>query len=86
MWNETELYDVLWNTYGDTIDDEDLNGIAAFNMLIVGSVEEGIEDEMIAYAKSNPDATIQDVTKYYLSLIPQLEYTDDDDDDDDDDE
>ena len=79
-WNETEIYDVLWDTYGYAIDDGDLNGVAGFNMLIVGSIEEGIEDEMIAYAKRNPNATIQDVTKYYLSLITPLEYTDDEDD------
>lgn len=76
MWNETEVYDVLWDTYGDSIADGDRDQILNLNSIVFGAVEEGIEDEMIAFAHEHPDASLQEVTLYYLSFVPPLEYTD----------
>lgn len=86
MWNETEVYDVLWDTYGDSIADGDTDQILNLNTIVLGAVEDGIEEEMIAFAHEHPGASLQEVERYYLSLIPPLEYADVDEEDEGDEE
>lgn len=75
MEKYSEVYDVMWDTYGDAIEDKD---VKEFNILILGAEQYGVETEMIEFSKSNPDATLQGLWSYFDSIIPDIEYTDDD--------
>ena len=76
MGKYSEVYDVMWDTYGDTIDDKDVKD---FNILILGAEQYGVETEMIEFSKINPYATLQELWSYFNSITPDIEYTDDDD-------
>ena len=45
----SEVYDVMWDTYGEAIDDKD---VKEFNILILGAEQYGVEEEMIAFSKA----------------------------------
>lgn len=77
MGEYSEAYDVMWDTYGDAIEDKD---VKEFNILILGAEQYGVEEEMIEFSKSNPNATLQELWSYFYSITPDIEYTDDEDD------
>ena len=57
--------------------------IADFLYIINGHDQDGLEPEMLEFAKENPDATVKELIEYYESLDPKIvtEYDDDDEDD-----
>ena len=76
MGKYSEVYDVMWDTYGDAIEDKD---VKEFNILILGAEQYDVEAEMIAFSKSHPGATLQELWTYFDSITPDVEYTDEDD-------
>ena len=77
MGKYSEVYDVMWDTYGDMIRDSD---VKEFNILILGAEQYGVESEMIEFSKNNPNATLPELWSHFHSVIPDMEYTDDEDD------
>ena len=78
MGKYSEVYDVMLDTYGEAIDDKD---VKEFNILILGAEQYGVEEEMIAFSKSNPNATLSELWTYFDSITPDMEYTDGDEED-----
>jgi len=81
--SRSKAYDVMWDTYGDSIKDEEVKD---FNILILGVEQYDVEEEMIEFAKSNPNATLQELWYYFFSITPDIEFVDDDEDEDDEDD
>lgn len=77
MRKYSEVYDVMWDTYGDTIEDKD---VKEFNILIIGAEQYGVDTEMIEFSKNNPDATLKELWEYFHSITKKIEYTDGEDD------
>lgn len=57
--------------------------IADLLYIVNGPAQDGLEPEMLEFAKENPDATVKELIEYYESLDPKIvtEYDDDDEDD-----
>ena len=72
----------MWDTYGDKVGDT-WKEIVGFNMLIIASLDDDLEEEMIAFARENPEASLQELLQYNISISPPLEMADDDEEDED---
>ena len=57
--------------------------IADFLYIVNGPDQDGLEPEMLEFAKEHPDATVKELIEYYESLDPKIIADDDDEDDED---
>lgn len=83
----TEFVELMVDRFSDDVyERNNYEDVADFLYIINGPDQDGLEPEMLEFAKAHPEASVKELIEYYESLEPKIIADDDDDDDDDDDE
>lgn len=78
----TEFVQLMVDRFSDDVySHNNYEDIADLLYIVNGPDQDGLEPEMLEFAKENPDATVKELIEYYESLDPKIitEYDDEDD-------
>lgn len=82
----TEFVQLMVDRFSDDVyGRNNYEDIADLLYIVNGPGQDGLEPEMLEFAKEHPDATVKELIEYYESLDPKI-IADDNDDEDDEDE
>ena len=80
----TEFVQLMVDRFSDDVySHNNYEDIADLLYIVNGPDQDGLEPEMLEFAKENPDATVKELIEYYESLDPRIIAEDDDDEDED---
>lgn len=75
----TEFVELMVDRFSDDVYEKDNHeDIADFLYIINGPDQDGLEPEMLEFAKAHPNATVKELIEYYESLDPKIIAEDDD--------
>lgn len=79
----TEFVQLMVDRFSDDVyDRNNYEDVADYLYIVNGPGQDGLEPEMLEFAKEHPDATVKELIEYYESLDPKIIADDDDDEDD----